>query len=95
MTNKEKATPEAVAEEVKAEGAKAEEIKEDEMVCIKLPINPLNKGDDSLFVGVNGRSYQIKRGVAVNVPRAVAEVIEHSEAAKYKATEYTNRAEPK
>lgn len=35
------------------------------------------KGD--LFVGVNGVNYQIKRGVPVNVPKAVAEVIRHSQ----------------
>lgn len=35
------------------------------------------KGD--LFVGVNGVNYQIKRGVPVKVPKAVAEVIRHSQ----------------
>ena len=35
------------------------------------------KGD--LFVSVNGVNYQIKRGVRVQVPPAVAEVIQHSQ----------------
>lgn len=35
------------------------------------------KGD--LFVSVNGVNYQIKRGVTVQVPPEVAEVIQHSE----------------
>ena len=35
------------------------------------------KGD--LFVSVNGVNYQIKRGVTVNVPPEVAEVIQHSQ----------------
>ena len=36
-----------------------------------------SKGD--LFVSVNGVNYQIKRGVTVNVPPEVAEVIQHSQ----------------
>ena len=35
------------------------------------------KGD--LFVSVNGVNYKIRRGVEVEVPRAVAEVLEHSQ----------------
>ena len=35
------------------------------------------KGD--LFVSVNGVNYQIKRGVTVEVPPEVAEVIRHSQ----------------
>ncbi len=35
------------------------------------------KGD--LFVSVNGVSYKIRRGVEVEVPPAVAEVLEHSQ----------------
>lgn len=33
-----------------------------------------------VFVSVNGRSWQIRRGVEVEVPAAVAEVLEHSAA---------------
>ena len=32
-----------------------------------------------LFVSVNGVNYQIRRGVEVEVPRSVAEVLEHSQ----------------
>ena len=32
-----------------------------------------------LFVSVNGVNYKIRRGVEVEVPRAVAEVLEHSQ----------------
>ena len=35
------------------------------------------KGD--VFVSVNGRNYQIRRGVSVTVPAEVAEVLEHSQ----------------
>ena len=33
---------------------------------------------DDLFVGINGKTYQIQRGVDVSVPRFVAEVVEQS-----------------
>lgn len=32
-----------------------------------------------VFVSVNGRNYQIKRGVEMEVPAEVAEVLEHSQ----------------
>ena len=55
--------------------AKAEE-KDDGMVI------HLFKDDDRysapVFVGVNGDSYLIQRGMDVKVPKAVAEVLEHS-----------------
>lgn len=35
---------------------------------------------DDVFVGVNGMTYQIKRGVEVEVPECVAEVLRNSEA---------------
>ncbi len=42
----------------------------------------LFKDDDRysapVFVGVNGDSYLIQRGIDVKVPKAVAEVLEHS-----------------
>ena len=71
---KTEAMAEAKAEE-KAE-AKAE-AKDDGMVTIHL-----FKDDDRyaapVFVGVNGDSYLIQRGMDVKVPKAVAEVLEHS-----------------
>lgn len=49
-----------------------------EMVSIRLfSDNGRYKGD--LFVSVNSVNYQIKRGVTVQVPPEVAEVIQHSE----------------
>ena len=35
---------------------------------------------DDVFVGVNGKTYQIKRGVEIEVPESVAEVLRNSEA---------------
>ena len=40
--------------------------------------NSRYKGD--VFVSVNGRNYQIRRGEEVEVPLEVAEVLEHSAA---------------
>ena len=34
---------------------------------------------DDVFVGVNGKTYQLKRGVDVEVPESVAEVLKNSE----------------
>ena len=51
---------------------------DEEKVRIKLfKDNGRYKGD--LFVSVNGVNYKIRRGVDVEVPRAVAEVLEHSQ----------------
>ena len=48
-----------------------------EMVAIYLPEDP-SSDDDTVFVAVNGRTYQIKRGYDVMVPRPVAEVLVNS-----------------
>jgi hypothetical protein len=51
---------------------------EPELVKVKLfKDNRRYKGD--VFVSVNGRNYQIQRGVEVEVPPEVAEVLEHSQ----------------
>lgn len=53
--------------------------KKTDTVKIKLfKDNARYSGD--VFVSVNGHSYQLKRGVEVEVPAAVAEVLEHSAA---------------
>lgn len=42
---------------------------------------------DDLFVSVNGRNFQIQRGVTVKVPACVAEVIRNSDRQKRVAEE--------
>lgn len=66
----------------------------EKMVKIRLP---LVKGDEVQedFVGVNGKFYKIKRGVVVEVPESVEEVIRHSEQQDYKAAELKKSAEDK
>ena len=49
-----------------------------EMVKIRLfKDNARYKGD--VFVGLNAATFKIQRGVDVEVPRGVAEILEHSE----------------
>jgi hypothetical protein len=47
------------------------------LVTIKLPLTRTEKED--LWVAVNGKSMQIKRGVEVEVPLCIAKAIEHQE----------------
>lgn len=60
-------------------------------VTIKLP--RLRNNAEDVFVGVNGKTFLIKRGVEVEVPYYVAEVIEQSELAQEKTDEYTSANE--
>lgn len=50
----------------------------DELVKIKL-FKDSEKYKDDVFVAVNGRSFVIKRGVEVEVPRYIAEVLDHQQ----------------
>ena len=58
-----------------AEAKKAEA--KEEMVKIRLPRNKKDDGD--VFVSVNERTWLIKRGVEVEVPKCVQELLEHQE----------------
>ena len=48
---------------------------EEKTVTIRIPIERDNKEDK--VVWVNGRRFLIKRGVYVDVPAAVAEILDH------------------
>ena len=54
-----------------------ETVEKEETVKIKLPRG--RKEDGDVFVAVNERTWLIKRGVEVEVPVCVAEVLEHQE----------------
>ena len=59
--------------------AKKEAAPEKKMVKIRLFKDAQSdKYRDDVTVGVNGTFYKIQRGVEVEVPEAVAEVLEHS-----------------
>lgn len=47
------------------------------LVTVKLPLT--KDQQDDVYVAVNGKGYQIKRGVPVQVPDYIAEVLERSE----------------
>lgn len=56
------------------------------MVKIKLPRN--RKAEDDMFVSVNERTWLIKRGIEVEIPECVAEVIRNSELMQEEAYEF-------
>ena len=59
-------------------------------VTIKLPLTRNEK--DDVYVAVNGKSYLIKRGVPVEVPASVAEVLQHKEEMLAQAMEFEAQA---
>ena len=52
--------------------------KESDYVTITLP-RATGKEEDVVFVGLNGKGYTIRRGVAVRVPRPVYEILAESQ----------------
>lgn len=58
----------------------------EKMVSIRLPLTKEEK--DDVFVRVNQRTWLIKRGVTVQVPACVVEVLEHSEQAMLEAMQF-------
>lgn len=49
----------------------------EKMVKVKIP--RIKKDQEDVFVSVNMRTWMIKRGVEVEVPECVAEVLKHQE----------------
>ena len=58
----------------------------DKKVKIRLPITKTEK--DDVFVGLNGKTYLIKRGAEVEVPAGVAEILKRKEDMLVAAMEY-------
>lgn len=63
---------------------------EKKTVKIRLPLTRNEKED--VFVGLNGKTYLIKRGVDVEVPIGVAEILERKEQMLEIAMEYESAA---
>ena len=59
-------------------------------VKIKLPLSRTEK--DDVYVALNGKSYQIKRGVEVEVPEGVVEILQHREEMLAQAIEFEAQA---
>lgn len=69
-----------------AEAKKTVAKNEEEMVTIKLPRTSKNDPDE--FVSINERTWLIKRGVAVEVPKCVAALIQCQEEMLEEIQEY-------
>ena len=72
-----------------AERKTAPEAETEKLVRIRLPLTRDKQTD--VFVRVNHRTWLIKRGVDVEVPECVAEVLRNSEDAELAAMEYQSR----
>ena len=59
------------------ETTKTEKVAKEKTVKIRLPITRDMK--DDVFVSVNARNWQIKRGNEIDVPECVAEVLRNQE----------------
>lgn len=77
--------------EAKTAETKKPTAKKIKTVTIKIPLTRTESED--VFVRVNGKRYQIKRGVNVDVPWNVAKVLERSEKMTSIAIEYERKAE--
>ena len=54
------------------------EVKEVKKVKITIPVDKVNDKDTFVPVCLNGKIYQINRGVAVEVPKAVADILKEA-----------------
>lgn len=63
---------------------------ENKKIKIKLPLTRSEKED--VFVGVNGHTWQIARGVEVELPWNVVKVLERQEKTLAQALEFENQA---
>ena len=59
-------------------------------ITIKLPLTRAEK--DDVFVGLNGKTYLIKRGVEVEVPQGVAKILGRREKMLSIAMEFEEQA---
>lgn len=87
MANEEKKEEKVSVKEKKPENAPAKA----KRVKIKLPRLREQENAD-VFVAVNGENFTIKRGVEVEVPDYIAEVLRHSEEAEAEADEHILKA---
>lgn len=63
----------------------------EEMIRFKIPTGRSDIDKQDVFVAVNGKSYLIKRGETVELPKSVVEVLENSEAQNAYALEYMEK----
>lgn len=70
-----------------------EKVVKEKTVKIRLPLTRTEKND--VLVGVNGRTWLIKRGEEVEVPECVAEVLQHKEEMLSEAMAFEEQAATK
>lgn len=63
----------------------------EEMIRFRIPTGRSDLDKQDVFVAVNGKSYLIKRGETVELPKSVVEVLENSEAQNAYALEYMEK----
>ena len=66
---------------------------EEKRVTIRLPLSREER--DDVYVGLNGKGYLIKRGVNVDVPAGVAEILRRREEMLESAFAYEDQLEKK
>ena len=72
-------TPEVTDEQIdNSAKATGQQLKKEEMVEIKIPVDPLNPKDLMVPVVIDGYIYQIKRGEKVKVPKEVEKILERA-----------------
>lgn len=76
-----------------AETKSKAEAAEEKLIDIFIPPDPSVDEDKEthMFVGVNGRTFMLERGLMHRVPECVAEVVRYSLSAKAEADQYKKR----
>lgn len=72
---------------------KTDNAKKSKRVTVKLPRLQGQNAIQEEFFSVNGKNYRIKRGVEVEIPEEVAEVIRNNEKAEEYAMNYVEKLE--
>lgn len=75
MENKEKNLAAEIKDDEKQALETAKKVKE-KTIKIKIPVDPMNPKDLIVPVMINGYKWKIKRGETVEVPEAVANILE-------------------
>ena len=83
-------TPDAPESDKTTSKNKANKKPATKKIKIKIPLTKQEK--DDVYVAVNGKSYLIKRGVYVEVPVSVYEVLQHKEEMLMQAIEVESNA---
>lgn len=62
----------------------------DEKETVVIPLGSSSDEENFIIVSVNGKRFQIQRGIPVKVPKPVAEVIRNANSMHYQARIYEN-----